>query len=69
MHFCDFEDNCGRDTHCWRLDWVRTDRHTYRHTKVKTVYLPVSLRSLTYIHIYIHTCMSVHLADIIKVDD
>jgi len=21
---------CGRDTHCWRLDWVRTDTH--RHT-------------------------------------
>ena len=42
---------CGRDTHCWRLDWVRTDtdtdRQTDRQTKVKTVYRPVSLRSLS----------------------
>jgi len=28
----------------WRLDWVCTDTH--RHTKVKTVYPPVLLRSL-----------------------
>ena len=25
---------------------VRTDRHTHRHTETKTVYPPVSLRSL-----------------------
>ena len=36
--------HCGRDTHCWRLDWMH--RHTHRHTLLKTAYPPVSLRSL-----------------------
>jgi len=31
---------------CWRLDWVCTHRHIHRQTKVITVYLPVSFRSL-----------------------
>ena len=36
---------CLRDTYCWILDLVRTDTHTDRQ-EVKTVYPPVSLRSL-----------------------
>jgi len=32
--------------YCRRLDWVCTDRHTHRQTKMKTVYPPVSLHSL-----------------------
>ena len=43
---------CGRDRRCWSLGlWgahghTETQTHTHTHTKVKTVYPPVSLRSL-----------------------
>jgi len=36
---------CNTVHGCWRLDWVRTHRHT-QTDKSETVYLPVSLRSL-----------------------